>query len=159
MRVIENPNLSDTDIAVNNFLRENCNVQYAVIYAGAYTEYNGQALEHDKWSFTLTRAGVKKSINFEYHTGIGHRIEKKNGWGQTEVCAVKPGPAGIIYSVLMNKSACNQSFADWCSECGYDEDSRKALATYEACQQEYNKLQSMFTAAEIQQLQVLLEDY
>lgn len=155
MRVIEKQ-LSEIEAQVSDFLRVNCSVQWGVIYAGSYKEHNGQEWEHDKWSFTFTRTGVKKSINFEYHTGTGHRI--KSGLSK-EYSAVKPGPAGLIYSVLMNESACNQSFADWCSDFGYDTDSRKALAMYEACQQEYNKLQSMFTPAEIAQLQTLLEDY
>lgn len=155
MRVIEKQ-LSEIDAQVSDFLRVNCSTQWGVIYEGAYKEHNGQPWAHDKWSFTFTRTSVKKSINFDYYTGTGHRI--KSGLSK-EYSAVKPGPAGIIYSLLMSESACNRSFADWCRDYGYDPDSRKALALYEACQQEYNKLQSMFTNTEITQLHIILENY
>lgn len=155
MRIIEKQ-LSEIETTVSDFLRVNCSVQWGVIYAGSYKELNGQAWEHDKWSFTFTRTDVKKSINFDYHTGVGHRIKSKLS---KEYSAVKPGPAGIIYSVIMGGNACHQSFADWCAALGYDTDSRKALAMYEACQQEYNKLQSMLQHTEIEQLHIILEKY
>jgi hypothetical protein len=158
LKVIENQ-LSEIDATVGDFLRVECSIQWSVIYCGAYSEHHGNKWEHDKWSFTFTRTGVVKAVNFDYHTGVGHRGKRKKGWAIPEVCAVKPGPAGIIYSLIMNKSACEQSFSDWCDECGHDSDSRKAFSIYEQCQNEYDKVRRILTNREIEALMEMLQDY
>jgi len=45
------------------------------------------------------------------------------------------------------------SFEDFCSDFGYDTDSRKAEATYHAVVKEWKKVQSFFTAAELTEIQ------
>lgn len=45
------------------------------------------------------------------------------------------------------------TFEDFCSEFGYDEDSKKAEATYKAVKEEYMAVVSLFTDEEIEQLQ------
>lgn len=45
----------------------------------------------------------------------------------------KPTLPGVLYSLLMDSHAGVESFPDFCSNLGYDEDSRKAFATWEAC--------------------------
>jgi hypothetical protein len=39
------------------------------------------------------------------------------------------------------------SFEGWCSEYGYDTDSRKALATYKQCEKQADRLKSLVGAA------------
>lgn len=153
MRVIENHNLSEIEQTIADYLTNYCKVQAGIIYCGEYSENNWI---FDKWSITLIRQGVKGSFNFEYKTGTGHR-DKKGFNGET--VAVKPALAGLIYSLIMSGDSCQSSFTDWCGNYGYDTDSRKAFSIYEACQNEYNKLQSIFTNNEIEHMQELLEDY
>lgn len=45
------------------------------------------------------------------------------------------------------------SFEDFCSEFGYDTDSKKAEKTYNAVKDEYQNLCALFTDAELEQLQ------
>ena len=44
-------------------------------------------------------------------------------------------------------------FSDFCFEYGYDEDSRKAFTVYEAVCEEWKKVSSFFSAAEIEEMQ------
>ncbi len=79
----------------------------------------------DKWIIT-----IGKEV-FDYYTGTGHR---KGGKPQ------KPELSSILYSLVTDASACDESFDDWCSNFGYDTDSRKALETYLSCQESVSKL-------------------
>lgn len=47
--------------------------------------------------------------------------------------AVYPKLDDVLYCLLSDSEACDLDFDEWCAEFGYDTDSRKALAVYEAC--------------------------
>ena len=47
--------------------------------------------------------------------------------------AVYPKLDDVLCCLLSDSEACDLSFEEWCAEFGYDTDSRKALAVYEAC--------------------------
>lgn len=81
----------------------------------------------DQWCITIN------GIGFEYYTGIGHR-DKKTDRPQ------KPELSGVLSSLALDAMACDESFNDWCSNFGFDTDSRKALETYLACQENASKL-------------------
>lgn len=81
----------------------------------------------DQWCITIN------GIGFEYYTGIGHR-DKKTDRPQ------KPELSGVLSSLAFGAGACDESFDDWCSNFGFDTDSRKALETYLACQENASKL-------------------
>lgn len=42
--------------------------------------------------------------------------------------------ASVCHSLVLDAQCGNETFQDFCENYGYDSDSRKALATYEACQ-------------------------
>lgn len=144
---------SDTDNKINDYLLS-LHIRYNAIYCGEVMKDNNWIC--DKWSITFIRAGIKKSINFDYFTGTGHRVENRI---MAVVNPVFPHATGLIYSCIMSGDSCNMSFRDWCNNYGYDSDSIKALETYRACQEEYNKLQGLFSNKEIETLQELLQDY
>ena len=119
------------------------------------------------WNCQLTGPNGK-TITIEYHTGKGHRevkghIRRKTlpfkcslaEWNNSR--ATSPCLADLIHCLLLDSSASDQSFAEWCSDCGYDTDSRKALDTYLACQKAGSDLRSI--GADFTQLQNILEDY
>ena len=54
--------------------------------------------------------------------------------------AVLPKIDDVLYALIMDAEALDYTFEDWCSNCGYDTDSRKAFATYEACKANGEKL-------------------
>ena len=72
---------------------------------------------------------------------------------------VTPTAASVLYSLLADASADGESFSDWCTNYGYDTDSRKALATYEACCMIRADVNKFFTTAERAELAAILEDY
>lgn len=69
-----------------------------------------------------------------------------------------PQPADVLHSIILDSSSCNQSFEHWCSDLGYDSDSRKAFATYELCQKNGDKLNRVLGGKLIAELSELLQD-
>lgn len=77
----------------------------------------------------------------EYHTGIGCVKETKRADGKhLGNVAVTPSAADILYSMLMSMDSIDESFEAWCSNFGYDTDSRRAENMYHACKGEAEKV-------------------
>lgn len=58
------------------------------------------------------------------------------------------------YDILASLTKYNPGmFSDFCAEYGYDADSRKAFATYEAVCEEWKKVSSFFTEEELEEMQ------
>jgi hypothetical protein len=119
---------------------------------------------HDAWEITLSYQG--REMTTSYRTGLGHRtkypnvtkhgevyggplgnargIEKATAMGYTK--PVTPSVGDVVYSLVMDASCSDYTFNDWCSEFGYDTDSRKALDTYLQCQENSVKVRKLLTA-------------
>jgi hypothetical protein len=90
------------------------------------------AKKNDDWRETADHWNITIGGEvFDYYTGIGHRKGGK---------PFRPSLSSVLYSLVLDSSACDQSFDSWCSDFDYDTDSRKALETYLACQESVNKL-------------------
>lgn len=107
---------------------------------------------HFAWTVSLEYQGRKYSS--PYRTGIGHAKPRlgcnrvsggistpRGNMKELAACRagyLKPTPPGLadVLSCLMS-DACGaeDTFEGWCGDFGYDTDSRKALATYLACQE------------------------
>jgi len=75
-------------------------------------------------------------------------------WGS--INDAQQGKHPTAYDVLARISGdvhCPETFADFCADYGYEEDSIKALQTFRRCSRFGKRLQEFFTAAEIEQLQ------
>jgi hypothetical protein len=72
----------------------------------------------------------------------------------------RPDPAGFLYCMISDMD-CGEysSFQDFCDNLGYDNDSIKALETYQACQQGARKFRQVVTTAEVEKLREVLQDY
>jgi hypothetical protein len=130
---------------------------------------------HDAWAITFTRTPGNIAEDFDYCTGTGHRKSKRPmpadiarlrpnilarvEWERYNLKPVRPDEAGVLHSLVMDAQADDMSFSNWCDDYGYDTDSRKALATYEACCECAKKLRRLFSRAEIEALRELLQDY
>lgn len=66
---------------------------------------------------TLRYQGRRFSFDFWQGQGITH----------------DPTAAGVLECLLSDAQAEGQTFEEWCSDLGEDPDSRRALATFEAC--------------------------
>lgn len=132
--------------------------------------------------------GDSRSESFEFFTGLGLRadptpqaraqarlslpgltqkdIDTRTIYGRRYLAEVErlrkpapPHPADVLHSLILDSSAVGQSFESWCSDYGYDSDSRKAEAAYRACQQNADKLARIFNGNDIAALQTALEGY
>lgn len=70
-----------------------------------------------------------------------------------------PHVTGLLYSLILDSSACDQSFDSWCEDYGYDNDSIKARNTYDACQKNTDNMRAIFSRDQIEKLSELLQDY
>lgn len=67
-------------------------------------------------------------------------------------------PAQVIYSLIMDAQCSSESFEDFCFNCGYDTDSRKALDTYLACQESGRTVRKLL-GKEYSDVEAALADY
>jgi hypothetical protein len=70
------------------------------------------------WRVTLGYQGRTYSLDFWQGTGIKD----------------EPDAAGVLECLLSDASSADQDFEGWCSDLGENTDSRKAHATWRACQ-------------------------
>lgn len=124
-------------------------VQYQAICHGERTDSHGW--KHDLWDISIN------GVTVEYRTGIGHR----------KVCHPRertprpapPQPDSVLHSLVRDWQCSQDSFADWCRDLGYDTDSRRALATYLACQESGEKLRAMRLGKSLQELERIYQDF
>ena len=126
----------------------------------------------DQWIVLISQNN--KTEHFNYSTGIGHRydtITKKKympkgklkdcnpnrAWIEENTKAVKPGIDDILYCLIMDSGADQQSFDDWCEDFGYDSDSIKVRKMYELCQENAQKMNNL--GFDMDELQTLFQDY
>ena len=94
--------------------------------------------------------------------GIDSKALRKKyvaGDAVSRTLVLKPTEAELIYSLISDASAAYESFGDWCEGLGYDEDSRKALDTYLACQENARKLRKALPQSVLAECEGVLEDY
>ncbi len=98
----------------------------------------------DIYLITLTRLNeVKSFIPIVYKFDFGQSINNSDG-------KTKPS----VYDVLACLTSCDpDTFKEFCSSYGYDEDSRKAEAIYKKVVEEWKNIKMLWTDEEIQKLQ------
>ena len=143
--------------------RLNKDFNYKAIHVGLLADDTGDRLV-DKWSIVI------EGQTFDYQTGIGHRVRKygknsmlnayrgKQGGGclnanfthptcstvkgfiNHDTKTTTPTIDEVLYCLISDTSFGQETFADFCGNTGYDEDSRKAMDIYLACQKNGDKL-------------------
>ena len=128
--------------------------------------------KHFLWSVTLTRGN--QTIDTSWRAGVGH-AKKTNSWAgctplvfssgqlglrERDTCwaATPPDIADVLHSLILDSSACDMSFEDWCADYGYDTDSRKAYATYHECLTIGSKVRA-FLGREFSEFQIAAQEY
>ena len=158
---------NETDRAVWEYL-QSIGVKFESVYQGGRVDNdNGNKWEHDLFTVRFTRGKSVVETDYRQVTGLGREAEDVGASGpvffghgdrMTKIYVKKPSPAAVLYCLLSDATVGSELFADFCAELGYDEDSRRALAIYEACQKTAVQMR-MFTGEEREKLNELLEDY
>ncbi len=172
--------LSETEKAVADYL-ESIGVKFIAHAAGAGLNRDGW--ECDGWRVEFFRSGgfndgvrvISNREQFDYYTGVGLRVLPGNGkppswgnvqsprelarWRKKNAKPFAPCAADVLYSLLLDASARDECFADWCDNHGFDSDSIKALNTYNACCENAERMARVFTREQIEKLSELLQDY
>ena len=135
---------------------------YSTIHLGL--KYDESFWLYDEWKVTIN------GEVFDFKTGMGNRkpvskfkqeksafykmlrmriVKSKESHDkfiesfQTISKPVKPEIDDVLYCLVMDCSACDMSFDDWCFDFGYDTDSRKALETYLTCQNNGTRIRKL----------------
>jgi hypothetical protein len=146
-------------------------VTYAVRLVGETTCDNDWKC--DEWRVTFKANRIDFTTPF--YTGTGHR--KATPWNvglhgpkprpgtlsyenwELGFKPVAPTAATVLASLVMDGATIDESFADWCANFGYEEDSRKALQTYTDCCETGRKLRMLFTHPQRDALAAMLQDF
>lgn len=96
------------------------------------------AKRHDDWQQTafewrVTLRYQGREMTVPYFCGSAHVTKPKNV--RMLATPIAPDAPSVLSSLLLDASAADTTFADWCEEYGRDTDSRKALDTFLECQQ------------------------
>jgi hypothetical protein len=143
---------TEHETAVDAIL-QNHGITYMVTYCGESAEReNGKEWKHDAWKATF---GGRIAFSSDYKTGTGLRKMNKRGDMKPEW----PKAEAVLYCLLMDGDALDQSFSDWCACFGYDEDSRKAESIYFQCCETGKNIRNCFSREAIQELREALQDY
>lgn len=155
-------------------------------YVGVKKDALGGKTEMDQW--VIGFSNNKTSESFDFFTGMGNRapatpkqkqeasysfqgLTEKDRQGITmygkQYLAkveslrkpVAPAAAAVLNCLLLDAEASSTSFRNWCDEFGYDDDSISARNTYDACQENADKLRKIFHGGQIEQLREALADY
>ena len=111
--------------------------------------WNNETDETDEWKRTATKYNCK--ITFK------NKIYSFNFWmGSAHTKA--PSEKDVLYSFIMD-DVTGMDFEEFCLEFGYDNDSIKALRTFEACKEQTENFYRLFNEEEREILRELLEDY
>lgn len=144
------------ELQIENILQK-AGIEYSAKYVGENENpFNSEkSYTMDAWKIVFSKGN--KRFSLDYFTGVG--LRKKAKIRHMPDTPIMPHPAGVLYSVVMDSEACEMSFDDWCSELGYDTDSRKALETYLACQNNGAKYAMLFDSNVRQEIAEILQDY
>lgn len=100
-----------------------------------------------------------KTMTLEAYAEKRHRVafsslaQAKKMQANKELAAKKKAAVPSVYDVLACLTKCDPgTFENFCSDFGYDEDSRAAERIYFAVQKEYTQLTKLFTPEQMEEL-------
>jgi hypothetical protein len=113
-----------------------CDIHRADPHGPGHAPQWAEGEEHgNQYKITLSGEG-RNPVTFDFWGSINDR---KKGEDPTEY---------DILACVSGDINCPDTFEDFCSEYGYDEDSRKAYATWDRCRNFAEKLQGFFCEGE-----------
>lgn len=104
----------------------------------------------DHWRVTLRRPGHKMTVYFSM--GRGHNGKMPEAADVLDCLASDSASIANAQSAWADAPAPRDPFTDWCSEYGYDTDSRKAYRTFKVCQRQADRLSKFLGSEAYEQL-------
>lgn len=134
-----------------------------------FVAYETGEWPHFSWECTLRMPGVQRALTIPYKLGVAHckRVDKVFVKGprvamdralaralkpfgrlsvddcEGYVIPTAPQLADVLCSLQSDCASGDLSFDEFCAEFGYDSDSRKAYATWEACTSLRGRMRSL----------------
>ena len=130
-------------------------IQYVAEVPSKWDESSPRTVAVDQWRVTLSSKDGFHS--FDYFTGLGLRHKPRASWDTPK--PKKPKVADVLHSLILDASAADENFHDWCANYGYSDDSIKAMNTYKACLEIAAALRKHFSPDTLRQVRELLQDY
>lgn len=101
---------------------------------------NGEAFQYSKGLGYATQKREKNKTYAKISDADGRAALGKKYEEFTNCYVSLPTLDSVLESLFLDASAYSESFDSWCSNCGYDSDSIKALNMYQACCENGKKL-------------------
>ena len=134
-------------------------------YSKMKIEYVGLAVNKE-WKekekrclYEITLTSPRGSMTFDFWDSIRTTrirtmpFDAYNVQANKELAAKKKAAVPSVYDVLACLQKCDPgTFENFCSDYGYDEDSRTAIRVYLAVQNEYTQLTRLFTPEQMEEL-------
>lgn len=134
-------------------------------YSKMKIEYVGLAVNKE-WKekekrclYEITLTSPRGSMTFDFWDSIRNTrirtmpFDAYNMQANKELAAKKKAAVPSVYDVLACLQKCDPgTFENFCSDYGYDEDSRTAIRVYLAVQNEYTQLTRLFTPEQMEEL-------
>lgn len=134
-------------------------------YSKMKIEYVGLAVNKE-WKekekrclYEITLTSPRGSMTFDFWDSIRNTrirtmpFDAYNVQANKELAAKKKAAVPSVYDVLACLQKCDPgTFENFCSNYGYDEDSRTAIRVYLAVQNEYTQLTRLFTPEQMEEL-------
>lgn len=141
-------------------------------------EYVGETVRDGEWKCDQWRVSLSNKNGFwstDYFTGLGLRKLKKGSlpasvhklkkgtlayesWERSSLVPTKPSIADVMYSLVLDASAADSNFHDWCADFGMSDDSIKALNTYKQCLDIDTALKKYFDRDTLQAIKNAVQD-
>lgn len=116
-------------------------------------DYIGETIQENNWQCDQWRITISSKAGFnylDYFTGLGLRSKNR---------PKRPKIAEVLHSLVLDASAADYNFSDWCADYGYSDDSIKALNTYKSCLETAQVLRKHFSPFTLRTLREMLQDY
>lgn len=128
------------------------NIEFTATLVGSGFGDDDWKRDANLWNVTLKFEG--RAYRLDYWMGVGlvdhfdpggRKLKNPHTYsGRTTTKPRPPGRDEVLGSLASDSMAGDGTFDDFCGEFGYDPDSRKAYATYEACREGMLAMRTLF---------------
>jgi hypothetical protein len=125
----------------------------------SFAPYYNDARHRKDWQHTIARLASERGEGFTDLDAVARSsYDEELLSGDTRALSA-PDVAAVLSCLVLDSSAKDMSFEEWCREYGYSDDSRSAERTYNYCVQTARDLNRVFTSEQLARLRYLLEGY